>query len=144
MIVVFVICFILILLVKMKYGTYGGRDFDKILNQTKQEILEENREPVNREPLSNGCETITFDDIEYTFILDYPESARITDPDIRFGILRIGVGSSKTEVMLAFGLKKKLINEFENEYAVQNGMYAISFFFDENDRVYKICCGTGV
>ena len=143
MIVIFVICFILILLVKMKYGTYGMGDFNNFFNQKKQEILEENGEPVNREPLSNGCETITFDDVEYTFISERPESARITDPDIRFGILRIGVGSSKTEVMLAFGLKKKLIDEPENSCGFENGIYRTTIFFDENDRVYKICFGRG-
>lgn len=47
------------------------------------------------------------------------ESVRITDPGIRFGILQIGVGSSKKEVMLAYGLKETLSNEEENEYAVQ-------------------------
>ena len=72
------------------------------------------------------------------------ESVRITDPGIRFGILQIGVGSSKKEVMLAYGLKETLSNEEENEYAVQNGIYSTSFYFDENDRVYKIACGTGV
>ena len=46
--------------------------------------------------------------------------------------------------MLAYGLKKTLSNEEENEYAVQNGIYSTSFYFDENDRVYKIACGTGV
>ncbi len=82
--------------------------------------------------------------IEYTFIGNYMESVRITDPGIRFGILQIGVGSSKKEVMLAYGLKKTLSNEEENEYAVQNGLYSTSFYFDENDRVYKIACGRGV
>ena len=43
-----------------------------------------------------------------------------------------------------YGLKKTLSNEEENEYAVQNGLYSTSFYFDANDRVYKIACGTGV
>ena len=101
-------------------------------------------EPVNREILYGKCEDIKFEDIEYTFIGNYMESVRITDPGIRFGILQIGVGSSKKEVMLAYGLKKTLSNEEENEYAVQNGLYSTSFYFDENDRVYKIACGRGV
>ena len=144
---VVIISFIVIILfifLKMKYGTYGMRDFNDFFNQSKQEILEKNGEPINRDPFIEGCETITFDDIEYTFSSEYPESARITDPNIRFGVLRIGIGSSRTEVMLAFGLKKQLINEVENEYSAQNGIYAITFYFDENDRVCKIACGTGV
>lgn len=112
--------------------------------QSKQEILEKDGEPVSREKLYGNCEDIKFEDIEYTFIGNYMESVRITDPDIRFGILQIGVGSSKKEVMLAYGLKETLSNEEENEYAVQNGIYSTSFYFDENDRVYKIACGTGV
>ena len=109
-----------------------------------EEILEKDGEPVSREKLYGNCEDIKFEDIEYTFIGNYMESVRITDPDIRFGILQIGVGSSKKEVMLAYGLKETLSNEEENEYAVQNGIYSTSFYFDENDRVYKIACGTGV
>ena len=64
--------------------------------------MEKNGEPIKREALYGDCEDIVFEDIEYTFISEYPESARITDPNIRFGILRIGIGSSRTEVMLAF------------------------------------------
>ena len=118
--IIILIFIVLVIFLKMKYGTYGLHDFNCFFRQSKQEIL------------------------EYTFIGNYMESVRITDPDIRFGILQIGVGSSKKEVMLAYGLKETLSNEEENEYAVQNGIYSTSFYFDENDRVYKIACGTGV
>ena len=142
--IIILIFIILVIFLKMKYGTYGLHDFNYFFRQSKQEILEKDGEPVNREKLYGNCEDIKFEDIEYTFIGNYMESVRITDPGIRFGILQIGVGSSKKEVMLAYGLKKTLSNEEENEYAVQNGIYSTSFYFDENDRVYKIACGTGV
>ncbi len=142
--IIVLIFIVLVIFLKMKYGTYGLHDFNYFFRQSKQEILEKDGEPVNREKLYGNCEDIKFEDIEYTFIGNYPESVRITDPDIRFGILQIGVGSSKKEVMLAYGLKKTLSNEEENEYAVQNGLYSTSFYFDANDRVYKIACGTGV
>ena len=142
--IIVLIFIVLVIFLKMKYGTYGLHDFNYFFRQSKQEILEKDGEPVNREKLYGNCEDIKFEDIEYTFIGNYPESVRITDPDIRFGILQIGVGSSKKEVMLAYGLKKTLSNEEENEYVVQNGIYSTSFYFDENDRVYKIACGTGV
>ena len=138
-----VIVIVLLIFLKMKYGTYGRSDFHKILYQTKTEILENRGEPISREVLYGDCEDIVFEDIEYTFISEYPESARITDPNIRFGVLRIGVGSSKREVMLAFGLKDKLLNEKEDVYGFQNGAYRVSFFFDENDKVYKISFGRG-
>ena len=142
--IIILIFIVLVIFLKMKYGTYGLHDFNYFFRQSKQEILEKDGEPVNREKLYGNCEDIKFEDIEYTFIGNYMESVRITDPDIRFGILQIGVGSSKKEVMLAYGLKKTLSNEEENEYAVQNGLYSTSFYFDANDRVYKIACGTGV
>lgn len=138
-----VIVIVLLIFLKMKYGTYGRSDFHKIFYETKQEILEKNGEPIKREALYGDCEDIVFEDIEYTFISEYPESARITDPNIRFGILRIGVGASQKEVMLAFGLKDKLLNEKEDVYGFQNGAYRVSFFFDENDKVYKISFGRG-
>lgn len=142
--IIVLIFIVLVIFLKMKYGTYGLHDFNYFFRQSKQEILEKDGEPVNREKLYGNCEDIKFEDIEYTFIGNYMESVRITDPGIRFGILQIGVGSSKKEVMLAYGLKKTLSNEEENEYAVQNGLYSTSFYFDANDRVYKIACGTGV
>ena len=143
-IIIILIFIVLVIFLKMKYGTYGLHDFNCFFRQSKQEILEKEGDPVSREKLYGSCEDIKFEDIEYTFIGNYPESVRITDPGIRFGILQIGVGSSKKEVMLAYGLSKTLSNEEENEYAVQNGIYSTSFYFDENDRVYKIACGTGV
>ena len=83
---------------------------------------------------------INFDGIEYTFGAKYPYSARITDPNIRFGILKIGVGSPRWEVMLAYGLKAPLENDEKNQYNVQNGIYA--------NRICICCgnssCGTGV
>ena len=142
--IIVLIFIVLVIFLKMKYGTYGLHDFNYFFRQSKQEILEKDGEPVNREKLYGNCEDIKFEDIEYTFIGNYMESVRITDPGIRFGILQIGVGSSKKEVMLAYVLKKTLSNEEENEYAVQNGLYSTSFYFDANDRVYKIACGTGV
>ena len=138
-----VVLIFLFLFIKMKYGTYGMHDFNSFFNQSKQEILEKKGEPISREALYGGWEDIVFDDIEYTFISEYPESARITDPDIRFGILRIGVGSSRREVMLAFGLKDRFIPESDDAYGFQNGIYRVGLYFDENDRVYKITCGKG-
>jgi len=122
--IIVLIFIVLVIFLKMKYGTYGLHDFNYFFRQSKQEILEKDGEPVNREKLYGNCEDIKFEDIEYTFIGNYMESVRITDPGIRFGILQIGVGSSKKEVMLAYGLKKTLSNEEENEYAVQNGIYS--------------------
>ena len=73
-----------------------------------------------------------------------PDSIRVTDPNIRFGILKIGVGSTRREVMLAYGIKKKLKNDKGNAYSVQNGVYVTTFYFNDNDRVYKIACGISI
>lgn len=144
MIVVIIVFIVIILFLKMKYGTYGGYDFNRFFNQTKQEVLQKNGKPNSRDVLDETCEDINFDGIEYTFGAKYPYSARITDPNIRFGILKIGVGSPRWEVMLAYGLKKPLKNDKKNQYSVQNGIYATTFYFDENDQVYKMTCGVGI
>ena len=65
-----IIIFILLLFLKMKEGTYGCGDFNKFFNQTKQEILEKNGEPIQREALNDDCECIAFDGVDYIFILD--------------------------------------------------------------------------
>ena len=121
-IVVIIVFIVIILFLKMKYGTYGGYDFNRFFNQTKQEVLQKNGKPNSRDVLDETCEDINFDGIEYTFGAKYPYSARITDPNIRFGILKIGVGSPRWEVMLAYGLKAPLENDEKNQYNVQNGM----------------------
>ena len=56
--------------------------------------------------LYGNCEDIKFEDIEYTFIGNYMESVRITDPGIRFGILQIGVGSSKKRSYAGIWIKE--------------------------------------
>ena len=44
MIVVIIVFIVIILFLKMKYGTYGGYDFNRFFNQTKQEVLQKNGE----------------------------------------------------------------------------------------------------
>ena len=136
----------LILFIKMKYGTYGYYDFQHFFDQSKENIIETYGEPIEDEYINEYCEDMTYEDIKFGISLpgEKPESARITSPNIRFGILKIGVGSPKWEVMLAYGLKKPLKNDKKNQYSVQNGIYATTFYFDENDQVYKMTCGVGI
>ena len=77
MIVVIIVFIVIILFLKMKYGTYGGYDFNRFFNQTKQEVLQKNGKPNSRDVLDETCEDINFDGIEYTFGAKYPYSARI-------------------------------------------------------------------
>lgn len=104
--IIVLIFIVLVIFLKMKYGTYGLHDFNYFFRQSKQEILEKDGEPVNREKLYGNCEDIKFEDIEYTFIGNYMESVRITDPGIRFGILQIGVGSSKKRSYAGIWIKE--------------------------------------
>lgn len=54
------------------------------------------------------------------------------------------MGSTRREVMLAYGLKKTLKNDKGNAYSVQNGVYVTTFYFNDNDSVYKIACGISI
>ena len=72
MIVVIIVFIVIILFLKMKYGTYGGYDFNRFFNQTKQEVLQKNGKPNSRDVLDETCEDINFDCIEYTFGAKYP------------------------------------------------------------------------
>ena len=65
--IIVLIFIVLVIFLKMKYGTYGLHDFNYFFRQSKQEILEKDGEPVNREKLYGNCEDIKFEDIEYTF-----------------------------------------------------------------------------
>ncbi len=64
--------------------------------------------------------------------------AEITDPDIRFGILKIGVGSSKGIVEGMYRFKKKLVDLDENEFGINDGANTIVFEYDEQNRVKKM------
>ena len=41
-------------------------------------------------------------------------------------------------------MKAPLENDEKNQYNVKNGIYATTFYFDENNCVYKIACEVGV
>ncbi len=64
--------------------------------------------------------------------------AEITDPDIRFGILKIGVGTPKRVVEGIYHFKRKFIDLDENEFGVNDGVVSITFEYDENDCVKKM------
>ena len=49
--IIVLIFIVLVIFLKMKYGTYGLHDFNCFFRQSKQEILEKDGEPVNREKL---------------------------------------------------------------------------------------------
>lgn len=40
--------------------------------------------------------------------------------------------------------KKTLKNDKGNAYSVQNGVYVTTFYFKDNDSVYKIACGISI
>lgn len=146
-IIFIIIVFILLLLFKMKYGTYGRGDFNNLFDQSKEEILENYGEPIEDKMLNTKSERLAYEKIDFIISSSSPQkpdSIRITDPDIHFGILQIGVGSTRREVMLAYGLKKSLKNEKNDAYSVQNGVYVTTFYFDNDDRVYKIACGVSI
>ena len=53
--IIILIFIVLVIFLKMKYGTYGLHDFNCFFRQSKQEILEKDGEPVNREKLYGKC-----------------------------------------------------------------------------------------
>ena len=138
---------VLLIFLKMKYGIYGKNDFNNLFNQSKEEILKNYGNPIEDKMLNTRSERLTYDKIDFIVSSSSPQkpdSIRVTDPNIRFGILKIGVGSTRREVMLAYGLKKTLKNDKGNAYSVQNGVYVTTFYFNDNDRVYKIACGISI
>lgn len=138
---------VLLIFLKMKYGIYGKNDFNNLFNQSKEEILKNYGNPIEDKMLNTRSERLTYDKIDFIVSSSSPQkpdSIRVTDPNIRFGILKIGVGSTRREVMLAYGLKKTLKNDKGNAYSVQNCVYVTTFYFNDNDRVYKIACGISI
>lgn len=138
---------VLLNFLKMKYGIYGKNDFNNLFNQSKEEILKNYGNPIEDKMLNTRSERLTYDKIDSIVSSSSPQkpdSIRVTDPNIRFGILKIGVGSTRREVMLAYGLKKTLKNDKGNAYSVQNCVYVTTFYFNDNDRVYKIACGISI
>jgi hypothetical protein len=63
------------------------------------------------------------------------QNSIITDPNYKLGIFRIGIGSSKNMVKLAYMGAKRQVDE-ENGYI--DGVTWIDFTFDKNNKVKQI------
>jgi len=87
----------------------------------------------------NGFYDAKYDDLIFSYFGDSPEAIviciTVLDEKYKFGWRKIGVGSSKKEVLRAYRRVKRSPDE---GYAFVDGLMWVEFFFDENDRVKEI------
>ena len=96
----------------MKYGIYGKNDFNNLFNQSKEEILKNYGNPIEDKMLNTRSERLTYDKIDFIVSSSSPQkpdSIRVTDPNIRFGILKIGVGSTRRDIVAQLSRQKSEI-----------------------------------
>lgn len=125
------------LFILLKWGEYD-LDYWEDISDKYEEVTERFGEP-NQLIYEEKYYCAYYDEIE---IVCYNNGttylAIITDEDIRFGFLNIGIGSHKTLIEGIYCLKEKMIDLNENEIGIKDGIDTIIFEYDENDKVKKI------
>ena len=128
-----------VIILWMKYWTYA-QYWEEIGGRNYEQIVEKYGGP-NEIKEKGNYDEIYYD--EMVFHRGGPRCNRvdfviIEDETIRFGILNIGVGSSKSTIEAVYFFKPKLQPVGENSFAVTDWTNDITFEFDEDDKVKKI------
>ena len=138
------------------YGTYvndyhayiGIRDLARF-----DLVIETFGEPLSIDSITDARADVVFDGITFIFNhgqggLSYLEThgmvvgIMITDPDIRFGRMRIGVGSTRFNIRFAYWLLYRTwFWQNDERLEVVDGDTWLKFDFDENNRVRIITFG---
>lgn len=141
------------------YTTYS-EDYYSVLTNTEypyyRQIIEEYGEPDKtiREKYTEHGDYLIYNEYDdgRLFVFSYNENSEahpslgrieVTSPEYRFGRKKIGVGTDKSTLEKIYrrsyqGLQQDPLYE---RYFVEDGNFVIDFYFDENDRVYKLTVG---
>ena len=142
---------------KYVYYTTYCEDYYSIIANTEscnyEQIVAANGEPsrITREKNAVGSNYIIqpeYDDGRLFAFVDYgndhPSLCRteLTNPEYRFGRKEIGVGTDKSTIEKVYCKSYRgLQQDAYGKYFVEDGNFEIYFYFDENDKVYKIIAG---
>lgn len=133
--------FIFIILLWMKFGEYTN--YWKKIGRNYNQVVEKwgNPKDIEQEEL---YDKVYYEGIELTCEgknHEWVHLAVIENPDVRFGFLKIGVGSSETTVETIYRLKDKLDTKDDNSFGVIDGITYLTFEYDSNRRVKRMYLG---
>ncbi|MBD5549655.1 MAG: hypothetical protein HDQ96_00525 [Lachnospiraceae bacterium] len=165
------ICFIIILIVfsglimmgiQLKYYVYYTtycKDYYLVLANTEslryEKIIEANGEPdkTTREKYTEYGDYFIYHEYDdgRLFVFTDNENGNghpslcvieLTSPQYRFGRKEIGIGTDKSTIEKVYRKSYQgLQQDAYGKYFVEDGNFVIDFYFDENDKVYKITVG---
>ena len=110
-------------------------------------VVEKLGEPIWIEKKADWGDIVHYDGVEFGYtciesgILDY---AKVTGKQYRFGMWRIGVGSTRKKVESVYRHIKKIHGMRDNEVGVIDGLRWVTYVFDENDIVKEIYLSNGL
>lgn len=133
--------FICGILLWMKFGEYTnywkkiGRNYNQVVKKWG------NPKDIEQEEL---YDKVYYEGIELTCDgknHEWVHLAVIENPNVRFGFLKIGVGSSETMVETVYCLKKKLDTGDNDSFGVIDGITYLTFEYDSNRKVKRMYLG---
>lgn len=128
-----------VIILWMKYGTYA-QYWGEIGGRNYEQIVEKYGEP-NEIKKNNNYDELYYDELVFHCVgseRNRVDFVIIEDEAIRFGILNIGVGSSKSTIKAIYFFKPQLQPVRGNSFAVTDWVNDVTFEFDEDDKVKKI------
>lgn len=113
------------------YWAVTGSEYEQIIRErgTPEDIVQKKMyDELHYKNLTYICEGKNHDSVSLVMI---------EDESMRFGIFKIGIGSSRSLIESVYLFKKKMISDNDNILGVVDGITVVSFEF-EDDRVKKI------
>ena len=111
-----------------------------------ESVVEKMGEPLRIEKTEDGYYIVHYNGLELgTGIkLGIVQYVKVTGEQYRFGMWRIGVGSTRKEVESVYRHIKKIHGMRYNEVGVIDGLRWVTYVFDENDIVKEIYLSNGL
>ena len=111
-----------------------------------ESVVEKMGEPLRIEKTEDGYYIVHYNGLELgTGIkLGIVQYVKVTGEQYRFGMWRIGVGSTRKKVESVYKHIKKIHGMRDNEVGVIDGLRWVTYVFDENDIVKEIYLSNGL
>ena len=111
-----------------------------------ESVVEKMGEPLRIEKTEDGYYIVHYNGLELgTGIkLGIVQYVKVTGEQYRFGMWRIGVGSTRKKVESVYRHIKKIHGMRDNEVGVIDGLRWVTYVFDENDIVKEIYLSNGL
>lgn len=105
-----------------------------------EDMIKDYGNPKGEENLENGWKKAVYDNLVISFEpeisgLYFLANIVITKGEYKFGRKKIGIGSTKEDVLKAY---KNIDISYDSPYTYIDGNIYIQFYIDNNDKVYKI------